>query len=926
MRWVALTCGLIAWAIGAPAQAFYTPGQFGVSPTGAANYTIPIAIQPGTAGMVPSLSINYNSQAGNGLLGVGWSLSGLSAITRCPKTKLQDGIVTARAPVTYTSADKYCLDGQRLVLFAGTYGANVAEYRTEGESFSRIISYGVSGSPVSGPLYFKVRIKAGLIMEYGNSADSQIAPQGKNAIQAWALNKVSDTKGNYYTISYQDNSFASGECYPTRIDYTGNDNVVPKLLPYNSVRFVYETRTDNPVLYDSTGSKTQVTKRLINIQTYAKENGVDMMVKDYRLTYAIGPATKRSRITKITECDNAGTCLPATTITWDATGDAVGNAVPKLVSSGAWYSGSNGWAYRYMGDFNGDGKTDMIGQWSDIGYAGMKCTGLDTSMSCPAITLPLALSGRGALADFNLDGYDDFLSDGTVCWGPALTSCAGTGAAGNTYYVGNVNGDQYPDVIYYKATYVPLGFDSPGKYVFSRGYCLGPNLTGCVEADIAITTSYQNSGLTLPPGVADITVGDFNGDGKTDFMYTQGLGTYLCSGEMVGSAACTLINNVYWSLSFDFQSGDFNGDGISDLYLVGDGGSYFCPGPGIATTGNNCQLVTSSTGWKTTYRTVPGDYNGDGVTDLYLIGTGNSFFCPGPGIATANNCAAKVTADWKTTYDIRSGDFDGDGTSDLFLISTLNRYFVEAGAGKADRVSVITNGLGAATTITYKPLTDATVYTKGTGANVMGAGYMELQAPMYVVASATSSNGVGGTIGNNYYYWRARAHLAGGGFMGFEIVRSCDTNTKPICTQTSYTQDYPHQGLVDKVVKFIKNGTTTPWLNYVDNTWGYRNWSYSNNSLLGTIYHVPTLNQTQEVSYELASSGDAQGALITNVTTTNTYDAYGNPLVITASMGAGTSKVTTNTYDNDTTSLNPDGSKRWLLGRLRTATVSSTAP
>lgn len=51
-----------------------TPAEFRVDESGAATYSIPIYTVPGTAGVVPQLSLNYSSQGGYGPLGKGWSI------------------------------------------------------------------------------------------------------------------------------------------------------------------------------------------------------------------------------------------------------------------------------------------------------------------------------------------------------------------------------------------------------------------------------------------------------------------------------------------------------------------------------------------------------------------------------------------------------------------------------------------------------------------------------------------------------------------------------------------------------------------------------------------------------------------------------------------------------------------------------------
>src|SRR5271166_6399938 len=68
-----------------------TRGTYAVLPTGAATYSIPIWSPPGPHGVQPHIALTYNSQQGNGYVGVGWGVSGLSSIYRCNLTIAQDG-------------------------------------------------------------------------------------------------------------------------------------------------------------------------------------------------------------------------------------------------------------------------------------------------------------------------------------------------------------------------------------------------------------------------------------------------------------------------------------------------------------------------------------------------------------------------------------------------------------------------------------------------------------------------------------------------------------------------------------------------------------------------------------------------------------------------------------------------------------------
>lgn len=121
-------------------------GSPGVSLDGSSSYTVPLKLPSGVAGLQPDLSLVYNSRSSDGLAGWGWNLSGLSNITRGSTTAYHNGIVR---PLKMNADDNFYLDGQLLMPISGTNGGDGTEYKLESENYSKIQSYGgYNGDPV----------------------------------------------------------------------------------------------------------------------------------------------------------------------------------------------------------------------------------------------------------------------------------------------------------------------------------------------------------------------------------------------------------------------------------------------------------------------------------------------------------------------------------------------------------------------------------------------------------------------------------------------------------------------------------------------------------------------------------------------------------------------------------------------------------
>ena len=392
-RWVCL--GWTVFAFSGPAQAAVgrTAGSFDVSAGGEAVYSVPFSAPPGVRGLTPQLALVYSHRSGQTIAGAGWGLAGVSAITRCASTVVQDAVARN---VRNDLQDRFCLNGNKLRLVAGTYGAAGSEYRTEIETYQRITALGSAGN---GPSSFIVEGRDGLIYEYGNSGDSRIESVGQSTVRAWALNKIRDRDANEIVFTYAED-VTNGSYKLDLVSYGGNPSQGTAAI--YTIDFVYEAKPVGEV--DSgylAGSLIKETRRLDRVDVLY--NGT-ALYRRYDLAYeAALSATSLSRLASITECAGSSSdCFAPTQFSYQDglplnPEASTGTVIPATTS--------------FPLDVNGDGREDLVyssstgaGQWMVMfanaagGYATPINTGVANTGQAGAIPI-----------DYNADGKMDLL-------------------------------------------------------------------------------------------------------------------------------------------------------------------------------------------------------------------------------------------------------------------------------------------------------------------------------------------------------------------------------------------------------------------------------------------------------------------------------------------------------------------------------------
>ncbi|GGN10754.1 hypothetical protein GCM10010967_53270 [Dyadobacter beijingensis] len=762
--------------------------------SGGATYAMAVSMPPGTNGISPAVSINYHSMAGNGVLGQGWDIGGLSKITRSTRNMYFDNETN---PVVMTNSDRFVLDGVRLIAKAGNYGEPNTTYGTESENFATITSKSTQGN---GPQWFEVTRKDGVKMEYGNTPDSRLTGQFATVL-TWALSRILYADGNYITFKYNTN--ASFALLIDEINYTGN--AAQGLAPYNQVKFDYKIRTiDENAGFEH---ETRVESKYLLDKITTKAEG--SIVKTYQFSY--GHDNINSYLKEVIEAGTDGTQLNATIFKY-------GNPpadFSTVTTDGYDYPSST----TITGDFNADGLTDFLeaslipnpAVYRMIVYAKYPAYNAkpndfyvgnvtDAPVTYSVVKKQSIPNSFDFLAyDFTGDGADDVLMTNIAGSGQnrTLTSLRIYRTVQN--YDWQTNGQSA--IQFDPLTISPYtGYSKihpSGHFIFPGDYdgdgiqdiltMLGSNAVnynchlynGKVQPDFGSIVISGVFALAVSewPTADKVHVVDFNGDGKSDIMLIKGMNCEVFTFD--GWTA----RRIHYSTNYltkDHLSyfGDFNGDGKTDILA-----KLTTSGAWKVVVSNGIAFYESPFTFNTTPDTDPftgdqlgiADINGDGKSDIYhgwqTAAPSNFDVYYGKGYSSTGANFYRINSTYAVNLGAPPpmiGDFNGDRRADIInfknVLNPMDVFYFKK-EGRENLLEKVKNGFNHVTEWVYKKLTDENgFYIRG---NLTAYPFNAIQPALYAVSDFKLQNGIGGYNTIQYTYEACKLHRAGKGFLGF---------------------------------------------------------------------------------------------------------------------------------------------------------------
>jgi hypothetical protein len=325
-------------------------------------------------------------------------------------------------------------------------------------------------------------------------------------------------------------------------------------------------------------------------------------------------------------------------------------------------------------DFNGDGKLDLALSTQNFGTGSTLAIlpGNGDGTFQPPTTYSLSSGPYLAVGDFNGDGKPDIATAGGSTISVLIGSGNGTFESpvnetitGNiqTLAAADMNGDGKSDLV------VPFGGITPGVAFFP----------GSASGTFGTPIVYTSNLLSMYG--ASVAIADFNGDGKLDLALTDETATNYGVVMLLGNGDGTFQSSPRLYSGGLSPSAivalDVNGDGKPDFAVAGGSGTAYATLTVLLNYGDG--TFPAGVSYPTAAgpgMAVAGDFNGDGKPDIavtsithdtsgaavagaisVLLGNGDGTFEAHQESSTANFPEA-----------IEPGDFNGDGLPDLVAI------------------------------------------------------------------------------------------------------------------------------------------------------------------------------------------------------------------------------------------------------------------
>lgn len=890
------------------------PGSFSVDDLGNATYSIPIRVPPGRRGIEPRLGFSYDSGAGNGVLGVGWSLAGLSAIAPCPATHGSHGFTGA----SYAE-EPLCLDGK---LLEAVSSDGPDELRTVPDTFARVVSSTFETDNGEHDC-FEVETKEGLIVEYGCSETSRTTylryPSPEEHTWAYYVNRIKDRDGNHLRANYATTHNSDGGqtvVGPSELRYTGNSETGDG--PTKFVSFEYEERPDIGVswVHPDTGTLQRIDVRLRALRVESSE--APDTTHEYRLTYDNAGDSGRSLLSSVGLCaisDTAEICLPATAFEYQLGQDGL-RGPQHTGFEGPTSMPCNG---PFAMDVNGDGCDEVV--WAeDCGGDGtwwLMTAAANGAFLAPYNTHVRADSDAAYPIDADNDGKMDLLQlvDGglDVSFGTGDSGeLARFGAAGGLPRVGeevefavaaDMNGDGLGDVVACEEFDEEFS-DGNQRIVWYRNRGAGldafePGDAKHFQSDVWVLcestvlysdqTSSGTSFIRLGSARPDV---DYSRDWFPGVLTLGGL-----AGDLTFYDDPALDPTVWLAPRLQF---DAHGDGLGDaLLLSSPGNPSWVPGRGESWVLHDSGIEHP----RELERALPFDWNGDGYDDVLFPARVSGSNWDDWNVAVFDPSAENTDEAFKhaggtgiAAHGSDSdnppalvGEFDGDGLADFLHVdeeigewvlyrhepATFTRELPnQETLAVHDLLRSITDGYGHRTDIRYRPMADENVYRVEEGCEYPARCIIDSRP---LVSRVAVEDGAGGQHVTEHDYRDARFDLWRRTFLGFaeriitrvpqdgldylltRIIRydnatetygNLPTSPSEWSGEPFSFKGYPFAGLVSEDLWFL----SSPEGNFASRTsyeWAYRRGTAELEDGDGATTYFPYLRSRQAEQFEL---------------------------------------------------------------------------